>query len=684
VTKVSTHMKDPLNTELLLFYSRGVTHNTQKALKPSAVALPPADSCLFAYPKRFNIMRKFIIFTLFISCLALTPTARSQSTYTANSCNQSDVNAVINGPTHSAINGDIIQIPAGSCTWTSGITVPSGIGITIIGNGTQNSGPSSSVPGTQDTTITDDVTGTYLFKFQPTSGNSTSRISTLNLVPFSAAKLSAPIAFVGTCSSNGCPSIRADNLTFPSSWQSAGTSDASVIIAVNVFGVLDHNSVNGMAGVGIGVDLVNVNHPAWQGIGQYGDNSWASADTFGTAQALYLENNTFTNAFGTDVDGGDTYADTGGGRFVCRFNVFNGVTAGAACNNHGTESTGRPRGGRQAEFYDNSLTCTNTSQGCVSGLGERSGVSYTFDNTFTAQSGSWFNNYVTLVDYRTFAYFPVWNGCDGTSPYDDNDGTVYYTGTYTGVNGLTTFLDSAEAWIGTFGSSSWASTAAANGSPYSIHNVTQDFGAEIASSSGDGLTFANPPDCDWAAQSNCTWNLGDTYQIRRATYCLDQPSRSGGTLLSGATPSPAANVGEVLDPTYEWGDTHTGSFNHDPIDSGTLKLMNNRDYYYEVSQSAQTSPTSPFNGTVGTGFGTLANRPTTCTPRVAYWATDQGSWNQSGNGGQGELYTCTATNTWTMSYEPYTYPHPLIAGGTTGTSGGNPPSPPTELTATVQ
>ena len=67
-----------------------------------------------------------------------------------------------------------------------------------------------------------------------------------------------------------------------------------------------------------------------------------------------------------------------------------------------------------------------------------------------------------------------------------------------------------------------------------------------------------------------------------------------------------------------------------------------------------------------------ANRPTTCTTGVGYWATDQGSWNQSGQacvgngagagqGCQGELFTCISTNTWSNTYTPYTYPHPLIS-----------------------
>jgi hypothetical protein len=80
-----------------------------------------------------------------------------------------------------------------------------------------------------------------------------------------------------------------------------------------------------------------------------------------------------------------------------------------------------------------------------------------------------------------------------------------------------------------------------------------------------------------------------------------------------------------------------------------------------------------FDGTTGTGFGLLSARPSTCTAGpggtyytsptrsygVAYWATDA-------NGGQGELYVCTAANTWTAIYQPYPYPHPLAGGGTDG------------------
>lgn len=118
----------------------------------------------------------------------------------------------------------------------------------------------------------------------------------------------------------------------------------------------------------------------------------------------------------------------------------------------------------------------------------------------------------------------------------------------------------------------------------------------------------------------------------------------------------------------------------------------NRDYYEAVSASAQTSRTSPFNGTSGMGFGTLANRPTTCTTGpesqdagkggVGYWATDQGEWNSSNSGPDGQLYTCSATNTWTVHYTPYSYPHPLQEVGSDSST--QPPAPPTSLITTVK
>lgn len=159
--------------------------------------------------------------------------------------------------------------------------------------------------------------------------------------------------------------------------------------------------------------------------------------------------------------------------------------------------------------------------------------------------------------------------------------------------------------------------------------------------------------------------------------CLDQPGRGQGDLITGAHPNKVNNTtntrywpNQALEPIYAWnnsGDIVGGwggsvDANYDEGD----RLVRNRDYYLPAS-GVQTTASSPFNGQTNVGWGTLANRPTTCTAGVAYFATDQGSWNTSTtnyygvqmNGADGVLYKATATDTWTLYYTPLTYPHPL-------------------------
>jgi len=618
--------------------------------------------------------------------------AHAQGTFKAASCNYSDVNAVINGPTHTAINGDTIQIPAGTCTWTSGVTVTASITITGLG-ATPNSGPSTFGSGTNGVTILSNNGGGPLFQLNPTyaSSNNVTTIQNMNLDPInSTTSLTSPIIIEGVSTASGFPEVRIDNIYFgfTTPWTEGGNSSNSVdmIRVGEVIGVLDHST---MANGSLSNHFYSAQMASYMGVGQFGDNSWAQPDTMGGANNWFAENNvsyvngaTFNDC--TELPPG--YTQTSGGcRVVNRFNhvtSYNGFTFTAV---HGLDTTGRPRSGRHTEAYGNTNVCQNNCGDAATSF--RGGTGMVFGNTSTVSGSGHYNQIFDFTVYRVVFAPSPWSYCGGLNaldPWDTNDNTVYYSGSMTG-SGLTM----------TDGSKSFGSLAPA-GAPYSVYDTTQGFVAQIVSNSGTTITVQPPiGESSWAG-----FNSGDSYEIIRSTVCADQAGRGQGNYISGVTPSPASALNEVLDPIYEWDDpvTPSSALSAQFGSSYSGTILQNRDFYTDnwragglSGPTAQTSATAPFNGsttcnagsgsyTCGVGFGTLANRPTTCTTGVGYFATDQGSWNTSGNGfGQGELFKCTATNTWSLAYTPYTYPHPLAGG--IGSS-ANPPAP-TNLSGTV-
>ena len=538
------------------------------------------------------MMRLFTRFSVLVTALLFAAPCFA-NTYTAASCSQSDVQAAIN----LASNGDKVIIPTtGSpCTWTSGITI-SGVGIDITGTGTPNVGGGTFGAGTPSTTLIDDASAPF-FAFTNLSYGQTAEVELLVMTAAATGVnsiLPGAISFEGTCTTSGCAQLRVDNINFTAGTWGTPLGGAYVVTG-NMFGVVDHITVyetQPFPGGGAGPALVDVSNSAWQGVGAYGDNSFATADTMGTAQTLYIENNVSTAIRLSDNDVGPVNGTVGGARWACRFNEVYNMNGSGVCTAHGTAWGGRFRGQRQLEGYYNTTTCS-VGNSCNVAFGDSGGSGYFFSNTIYGQTGFGFNAAVALTEFRTEGSGQSpWNNCDGTQPWDQ-----------------------------------------------------------------------------------VPWNS--------SSLCLDQPGTGQGLLLQSSTPvlasapsTPCTTAGQcwtqaALDPVYESGDTGTN------LNSAVYSSDPRMIYYAEVSQSAQSSSTSPFNGTTGTGFGTLAHRPTTCTTGVGYWATDQGSWNTYNSSQEGELYICTSTNTWTMSYEPYTYPDPLDGGTPTAA----PPAPATNLFA---
>ena len=174
--------------------------------------------------------------------------------------------------------------------------------------------------------------------------------------------------------------------------------------------------------------------------------------------------------------------------------------------------------------------------------------------------------------------------------------------------------------------------------------------------------------------------------------CIDQPGRGESDMLGGSfqnnnrvdmSTGTAKWPHQKLEPFYYWLNAYTplanGNGSLTPIMLDGNIWTQNQDYYVSSDQNSGTD-CNGFTGATGIGCGPRSSRPATCTTGVAWWSTDQGSWNQSGNAsGNGVLDICTSANSWTSaSYTPYTYPHPLASN-----NGTPPPAAPTNLQVTV-
>jgi hypothetical protein len=521
------------------------------------------------------LMKKWFIF---IACVWAFQ-ASAQTTYPAASCSQIAVSAAIAAEQVHPVDGDIISIPAGTCTWTGTTPLSASFknSVTIQGAGAISAAAGGASTTGSDVTIIND-------------GNTSLAAMTFNAVAGKSFRLTG-IAILSTVGSNGIiqifgtsSSVRVDHCHFH-------VTNVGLYIGGSLLGVADHdffdssiNSVNNPIAFHNGV--------GWNGTSEsgnaIGDHSWTDTDHFGTSGFFFVEDTRFNEGSVSDAHDG--------ARYVLRHNTIqSSVNGNGQVYNHGLTSS-RARATRAAEVYLNNFVQPGPTGG-------------------------------------------------GNPAYALNSGTLLFWG-----NTVTQYRSAVQI-------------------DYTRKdNTTYPYGANPSGWGNCGITRGPS---NWDENTNSS-----------GYACLDSPARGAGQLLSGDFPSVVnTNTSSISwphqarSPIYIWNNTYTpsGGYSGTSLISSSSMFTDNTDYYQQFAANAEPGS---FNGTTGVGQGLLSARPSTCTagpggntPGVGYWATDTNT-----------LYVCNPTNTWTVYYTPYAYPHPLIAGGTTGTA----VNPPANLAATVQ
>lgn len=534
----------------------------------------------------------------FALLLALSlPVAARAQVINAASCSATDVQTAFSAVTTSTTTINIPSCPSG-VAWTTAVTLTVPSGNTNLT--VIGAGSQSIIGGNDQTVIIDNVSHSPTDNAAltiTTNSTSTSKVRISGITIKSDGSSSA--SFNGsTVLLGSSANVRIDHSHF------AQLLDGKQMkIAGCVYGVMDSSVVDlTPASTNNGVFLTQGNCGG-DSLG-VGNGQWNEATNLGSAQSFYFENNIFNGGTNSGGSGATTlpFADdcSGGGRFVFRFNTLNGVEAQGHATGHATSPPDRSC--RSYEIYQNTYGSTGTTSATNPGEAaffNTGGTGVVWGNNATGS----YKNFIEEVEDRannatyTQAAPPAGWGYCSTTPVGGVVGPSNWDQNTSGQNG-------------------WACLD------------------QVGRGVGDLLQGSFPNVCD-ATSTDCT-----------------------NSIFTGRWPN------QALEPVYEWlNQWHTPSGWAGVLWSGDgVVTLPNRDFYlYTLAWSGSAFTGTSFNGTVGTGSGTRSARPSTCTVGVAYWSTDQGSWNSSGGGGQGVLDKCTATNTWTnAAYTPLAYPHPLV------------------------
>lgn len=528
-------------------------------------------------------------------------TALNGAVITAASGSRADVGTAV----AAAVDGDTVIIPAGTYAWSNTLTMAKGITLQGAGIGA--------------TIVQDWIT---------TSPNY--NIISIETVAGKSYRLSG-IQFdrgSGHDADNGgvrltglSTAVRLDHCFF-------NNIANENIVAWGTYGVIDHCKFN----------LTQFGKRAlmfFNGVGpgdSYGDASWQNDVDWGGPAAMYVEDCWIEKPRGVDFY--SAFDGWLGGRIVVRHNTIINLRL----SNHGTETSQRQRSARKMEIYSNIISNRDytVGSGADSCIEIRGGGVLMFSNTITGQ----FNTFMKVSSYRNVGGFPPWGVVDGTKAWDGadlSDGPNTPGGAGDGVfeagistdGGAQYLIDSTKNWTtnqwddyilrevytntATSGSSTklvvtGAGWATNQWSAYEITQVSTGAKGCIAGNTSDTLTFMTsyyqpnftgggsfilsrareitaslPNKLIVGNQTDLpapVWKAGQYYQIRKASWAMDQPGRGRTSPVLGSPPN-HQNLSQALDGIYQWANTWNG-VTPSMGNGGYGTLVKNRDYFDNV------------------------------------------------------------------------------------------------------
>ncbi len=513
-----------------------------------------------------------------------TPNGDGTFTFNTDGTQYSVTDAIVN-----ASAGDTVAVPAGSFTWCIGgaaMVISKAIKLMGAGAGLTTITISSDAPSGSN--------GAIVITAAATVGNMT----------INPADGSTTIFNIGTA--NGW---RITGITYNSLNTSGG---AAYFVFAATYGVIDHCTINGAGGSD---EWIFTRGPT---------NSWQTPSSFGTTEAVYVEDCTFNVQGYTDFNSN--------GRAVVRFCTINPTVNSIKLDAHGYATNSPARSFRHVEFYGNNWSNTLGS----SVIEIRGGTAMVFNNRNSGSANGFYlvdytmntnlsnlNRYATPFDYPLTDQVGV--GMDPKTPHSE---PAYI------FNNIRT----GGIWARTVQALGTASVHRTASSGFATGTMIIPITGRITA--GGGVGFVGSGDAmEFSGDSNRY--LVESGISSSQTFPVNIKIAAPGLLQ--ALPASTINVisGPLTLYQYRSGDPSATFVEADVITS-------NRDFFADAGFDTNTGVN------VGTKTQMLAYTP--AVTGYGWWVTDEGSWNKTVPANTaGQLYTWSGG--WSLYYTPYQYPY---------------------------